>query len=120
MHKCMGCGTVFKDEDESILNGCPVCGSRFFLFIKDTKEEKKLEKIERELKKKKKVLEEAVKRKKVKKEERKEFGVETVRVVRKGVYEIDVGGLLEGKPLIILEKGGIYLVHLPSVFEKME
>lgn len=45
------------------------------------------------------------------------FGIETVKSTRSGVYEINVKGLLDGQPVIVLSKGGSYIIHLPSVFE---
>jgi len=40
--------------------------------------------------------------------------------VKEGVYKINVNALMNGKPLIIHEKGKAYLIHLPSVFEKLK
>jgi predicted nucleic acid-binding Zn-ribbon protein len=95
----------------------------------------KIEKIEEELKTKKTSLEKEIKRKiKIKKAEMKkikekikpkrfrviEFGIETVRIPREGVYEIDIDALMKKQPLIILEKGRVYFIHLPSVFEKFK
>jgi len=45
------------------------------------------------------------------------FGIETVKSTRPGVYEINIKGLLDGQPVIVLSKGGSYIIHLPSVFE---
>lgn len=124
MHRCIKCGSLYQDEDESIIKGCPVCGSRFFLFLRNEEDERKFEKIEKELKKRKSSLEKeikkSIKRKRKKKVKTIEFGVETLRIPKEGVYEINLKGLLEGKPLIILEKKGIYLVHLPSAFRMLE
>ena len=50
---------------------------------------------------------------------RPKFGIETIRVPREGVYEINLEGLLQKRPIIVLEKGKVYFVHLPSVFEKV-
>ncbi len=44
------------------------------------------------------------------------FGIETVKSVRPGIYEINIKGLLEGQPVIVLSKGGSYIIHLPSAF----
>jgi len=45
------------------------------------------------------------------------FGIETVKSTKSGVYEINVKGLLDGQPVIVLSKGGSYIIHLPSVFD---
>ncbi|MEM5790954.1 MAG: Zn-ribbon containing protein [Candidatus Aenigmatarchaeota archaeon] len=133
-HKCIRCGNLFEDNDASILRGCPNCGSIFFLYIKDQEDLKRAEEIEKELKEKDTSLEkeiekrvEEVKRKEkaeekeVKRKVRKaRFGIETVRIPREGVYEINLDALMKSKPLIVLEKGKIYFVHLPSAFEELD
>lgn len=122
MHKCIRCGYVFSDEDPSILRGCTFCGSIFFLYIKDKQDELNFEKMEKELESRNTNLEKEVEEKigkevKKRKRERKKFGIETIRIPKEGVYEINIDALMQKKPLIILEKGKIYLIHLPSVFE---
>jgi len=133
MHKCVRCGAIYQDDDPSILRGCPKCGSIFFLYLRDQQDAIQANKIEKELEAKETSLEEELKKKieekkeeektevvkeKVKKKERKiEFGIETVRIPREGVYEINLDALMQKKPLIILEKGKVYFIHLPSVFE---
>lgn len=47
------------------------------------------------------------------------FGVETVRIPKEGVYEINIDALMKKRPLIILERGKIYLIHLESAFEEV-
>ncbi|MCS7106358.1 MAG: hypothetical protein NZ942_03515 [Candidatus Aenigmarchaeota archaeon] len=128
MHKCIRCGEVFQDNDDSILRGCTHCGSIFFLYLKAPEDNKQLEEIEKELEKKETTLEKEIEKKieEIKKEEvvqkkrvrRKEFGIETVRIPKEGVYEINIDALMKKRPLIILEKGKVYFVHLPSVFER--
>jgi predicted nucleic acid-binding Zn-ribbon protein len=44
---------------------------------------------------------------------------EVVDIVAAGVYEIDVKSLLENSPVVV-KRGGTYIVHLPSLFEKLE
>jgi predicted nucleic acid-binding Zn-ribbon protein len=50
---------------------------------------------------------------------RPKFGIETIRVPREGVYEINIDALMQKRPIIVLEKGRVYFIHLPSVFEKV-
>jgi predicted nucleic acid-binding Zn-ribbon protein len=124
------CGEVFQDNDESILRGCTRCGSIFFLYLKTPEEIQQFEEIKKELEEKKTTLEEEIEKKiKEIKEERKvekrkikkpKFGIETIRIPKEGVYEINLDALMKKRPLIILEKGKIYFVHLPSVFEKVK
>jgi predicted nucleic acid-binding Zn-ribbon protein len=48
------------------------------------------------------------------------FGIETVRVPRDGVYEINIDALMKNKPIIVLERGNVYFIHLPSAFHTRE
>jgi predicted nucleic acid-binding Zn-ribbon protein len=82
--------------------------------IKIKKGEERKEKIV----KKEKTLKET-KTKKAETEEVKEKAPEVVNIVESGVYEIDVESLLEKSPVIV-RRDGTYLVHLPSLFGKVE
>jgi len=42
--------------------------------------------------------------------------INVIRIIEKGVYEINVEKLLDDSPIII-EKDGSYLIHLPSLLE---
>ncbi len=120
-HKCIRCGGIYEEGDERILRGCPVCGSVFFLYIKSENDLKVAEEIERELEKKDTSLERELE-KKIEVEKRKvkkKFGIETIRISREGVYEINLEALMKSKPIIVLEKGKVYFVHLPSLFEEL-
>lgn len=141
MHKCVRCGSSFPDNDGTILRGCTNCGSIFFLFMKSDQEAQEIQQMQKELeaketsledelmkqieKKKEEAKEEKVKEEKVEKKARKKvrrpkFGVETVKVIKEGVYEINLDALMKKRPLVIFEKGKVYFIHLPSVFEAME
>jgi predicted nucleic acid-binding Zn-ribbon protein len=89
------------------------------LEAKETTLEKELTK---QIKKKKEeVREEKARKIKVKKKMRKpKFGIETVKIIREGVYEINLDALMKKRPLIIFEKGKVYFIHLPSVFEAIK
>jgi predicted nucleic acid-binding Zn-ribbon protein len=56
------------------------------------------------------------KRPKKRKKARKKDDLGVITIVESGVYEIDVGKLLDDSPIII-EKDGTYLIHLPSLLE---
>jgi predicted nucleic acid-binding Zn-ribbon protein len=75
--------------------------------IEEKKEEVKEIKPEKRLKLKKKI-------------KKPKFGIETVRIIKEGVYEINLDALMKKRPLIIFEKGKVYFIHLPSVFETMK
>lgn len=115
-HQCIRCGSVYENNDSSILSGCN-CGSVFFAYIKSQKDVEKLKKIEEELEKQQTTLESEVE-KQVKSAEPK-FGVETIKIPQEGVYEINIDALMRNQPLIVLKKDETYLIHLSSVFEKV-
>ena len=110
-HKCLRCGRIFADDDPAILHGCPYCGSVFFLYFKTKEDLKRIERVEKKLEKKKTSLE---------KEITKKFELETIRSPREGVYEINIEALMKKKPIIILEKEMVYIIHLPSIFQKVK
>ena len=114
VHKCVRCGAVYDDDDKSIINGCKRCNSPFFLYIKDVKDAEEFERIRKGLEEKRVSLEDELRRKV------EEFGVETIRMPKEGVFEINVGALMRKEPLILLAKGKTYFIYLPSVFEKFQ
>lgn len=112
-HKCLRCGKIYEDNDASILSGCE-CGSVFFMYFRSLEDLEKFERMKKRLKKKKTTLEKELEKK------IEAFDIETVRTPKEGVYEININALFNKKPLIILEKGRAYFIHLPSVFEKVK
>jgi predicted nucleic acid-binding Zn-ribbon protein len=150
MHKCVRCGSIYQDEDESILRGCRICNSVFFLHMKSQDDIQKLDAVVKELEKKDTTLEteliKEIKKKKIERKRKKvkpvrvkkeavkkevvvvsgkkfavedKFGVETIRMPKEGVYEINIDALMRKKPMIVFERGKIYIIHLPDVFEKL-
>jgi predicted nucleic acid-binding Zn-ribbon protein len=144
-HKCVRCGSSYEDNDSTILRGCKSCGSIFFLYLKSAEDAQEIKKIENELEAHdttlEKELEKTIGEKKseitlpiveeqkieVAKEVEKhvqvqkdKFGIETVKMPKEGVYEINLEALMGKKPLIILEKGRVYFIHLPTAFEKVK
>ncbi len=114
VHKCLKCGAVYDDNDKRLVNGCPKCGSFFFAYIKEAKTVKEYKKLVEKTKKKDEDVTKELQ------EMAKKFGVETIRIPKDGVYEINVDALMKKEPLIVLVKQGTYFVYLPSVFEKFE
>ena len=52
--------------------------------------------------------------------EKRKFGVETIRVKDMGVYEINIDALMKGRPIVVLSKGGSFVISLPSAFGRKE
>ncbi|MCX8179234.1 MAG: Zn-ribbon domain-containing protein [Candidatus Aenigmarchaeota archaeon] len=118
-HKCLRCGKIYEDNDPQIINGCS-CGSVFFFFIKDKLQTDRLEEIEKILKTQKTSLENELEKEFIKVATgENNFGIETIKNPLEGVYEINLDALMKREPLVILKQGKTYLIHLPSVFEKV-
>ena len=136
-HICMNCGKKYEDDSEELLKGCS-CGSTLFLFEKDIEDQTEdesediLEENSKEAKKSKKssnkkqhkdtIVEEIDSflknlKAKFKKKTEIKFDLESIKVIKEGVYEINIGRLLEKMPLIIEIKEGSYNIHLPSAFK---
>jgi len=46
------------------------------------------------------------------------LGIETIRVLEEGKYELDVAALMKGKPLIVKTHDGIYYIDVPYAMRK--
>ncbi|MFH1786526.1 MAG: Zn-ribbon containing protein [archaeon] len=132
MHKCLRCGKVYdKEEDVPIISGC-ACGSKFFVFLKEEDKAAAAKVLDRVTLEELETLETKILEKKAaasapalvpyapaKKPHAKPklFGVETVKTLTPGVYEINIEALLNGAPVIVLQKGETYIIHLSTVFK---
>lgn len=127
--KCIRCGAVYEDNDDSILRGCK-CGSIFFLYMRKPEDIKEMKQIQQELQAKdiniEQILAEQIEEKKSKarnkksKLKRPKIATETIKVQEEGVYKINLDALMRKRPLVILERSGVYIVHLLSALEKVK
>jgi predicted nucleic acid-binding Zn-ribbon protein len=116
-HKCTKCGREFRDGSTEILKGCPSCGSRKFLFVReehrhrDVLEEKTVTEIARETSEE--VLEvEEVRGKAGDLQGR----VESIRILAPGNYELNLKKLAEGSDMVVgIGKEASYLVDISSM-----
>ena len=103
-HKCTKCGKIYQDGDYRILKGCE-CGNNRFLYVPKEKPKKKEEE-----------------RKKEEKEEIKldDFeGIESVRIIAPGMYEIKLENIFSRDGIVIaIQEEGRYMIHLPSLLKK--
>ena len=100
-HQCLNCGEIFDDGSPHLLKGCPKCGGKRFFYIK-----KPLTDEERERRIKELLKEESDK-------------PETIVIEEPGRYRLDIKSLLEDE-LIIIQKDGSYIIHLPSLFSAID
>ncbi len=115
-HRCVHCGKIIEKASDELLKGCSTCGSKFFFYIKDEKisslkEEKEITSLPE--KEKKEMEEEARKILGVEDEEEPVIlDLESIRVLGKGKYEIDIISLMNKKPIIIKIQEGKYIIDL--------
>jgi len=117
-HQCVKCGKIYEDASKELLNGCGNCTGKFFFYIKqdnlrsdfvDKLSEQDIDKIEHDIRE---LIPE------IKSAQPIVLDLETIRVVGPGKYEIDVGSLMRGKPVIIQVGEGKYFIDLPNAFKK--
>lgn len=121
-HKCTQCGREFEDGSTKILKGCPSCGGKKFLYIReaerhdDVLKEKTIDEIAQETGEE--VLE--VKPDLRKKEEIEVFErIESIRILGPGSYELNIDKLARSDEVVVgLEKEGKYVVDILSMVRK--
>jgi len=117
-HQCVKCGKIYDDASKELLAGCSNCSSKFFFFIKkeslkpdfvDKLGRADIEKMEHDIRS---LIPE------LKSTEPVILDLETIRVVGPGKYEIDIGRLMRGKPVIIQAGEGKYYIDLSTAMKK--
>lgn len=120
-HKCTQCGREFEDGSTTILKGCPSCGGKKFLYIReaerhdDVLKEKTIEEIARDTGED--VLEVRADRRRAEIEvfER----IESIRILGPGSYELNIEKLARSDEVVVgLEKEGRYVVDILSMAKK--
>ena len=120
-HKCTQCGREFRDGSVDILRGCTSCGGKKFLYVSDrvrnadVLEEKSIADIAQETKQE--VLEVKSRGPASRPTDILER-VESVRIVSRGEYELNLERLAESQDIIIGVDEGKYMLDLPSMSKK--
>lgn len=118
-HKCTQCGREFKDGSTEILKGCPSCGGKKFLFVResdrhrDVLEEKSIENLAEETKEE--ILEvETEPTRHVEMRER----IESIRVINPGSYELNIEKLAKSDEVVVkMGKDEKYVVDIISMMK---
>jgi predicted nucleic acid-binding Zn-ribbon protein len=116
-HKCTKCGREFKSGSTEILKGCPSCGGKKFLYVreserhKDVLEEKSIEEIVEE------TQEEVLEVKDEKPLKADAFDrIESIRVLRPGSYELNIEKLAHSDEVVVrLGNDEKYMVDILSM-----
>jgi predicted nucleic acid-binding Zn-ribbon protein len=100
MHKCIRCGKPVSDLSQ-IEKGCG-CGSKAFVFVRDARQQDEVDTrwIESEVANVSKNGKSVV------------LEVENIKMLEKGVFEIDLNSLMKN-PLVFKDVNGVYYVKLP-------
>ena len=115
-HKCTQCGREFEDGSTTILKGCPSCGGKKFLYIReaerhdDVLEEKSIEEIARETGEDVLEVRDERKREEIEVFER----IESIRILAPGSYELNIEKLARSDEVVLgLEKEEIWWISSP-------
>ena len=120
-HKCTQCGREFEDGSTKILKGCPSCGGKKFLYIReaerhdDVLKEKTIEEIARETGEDVLEVREDKRRAEIEVFER----IESIRILGPGSYELNLERLARSDEVVVgLEKEGRYAADILSMAKK--
>ncbi len=119
-HQCVRCNKLYPDGSKELLEGCPICGGKFFFFIRKEAVEEQKPLIENLTKEDRLDIEKDVKDIMGIKDEDKPvvLDLESIRILKPGQYEIDIVKLLKDKTLIYRLEDGKYIIDLNSTFNK--
>ena len=114
-HKCTKCGKIYPDGDYRILNGCE-CGNNKFLYVPKERLAERASETEKDVKL------ESESKKKPEDVKIEDFeGIESVKIIAPGMYEIKLENILSRDGIVIaLQEEGRYMIHLPSLLKKRE
>lgn len=111
-HQCLKCESIYDNTSDVIIQGCPKCGSKLFLFMKKIP----IEKADIELSKEQKdiILKEVESLIDLNEIDKPIIlKLENVRVLAPGKYEIDINQLMKReKPLIYKIQDGTYIIDI--------
>lgn len=111
-HQCLGCDKIFDNTTDAIIKGCPECGNKLFLFVKQIPKEK--DQIEISKQQKDLILKEIESMVDIEDTDSPIIlRLENIRVIAPGKYEIDINQLMKKeKPIIYKIQEGTYIIDL--------
>ncbi len=122
-HMCVECKHILESGELDLDRGCPVCGGKKFQYIRPARKDvRKLTvaeyvalaaREEGQAPEKKEAPKAPEKKEAPKAQDR----VESVRILEKGRYDINLPVLLSRKELVMSKEEGVYIVDLPSAMK---
>jgi len=122
-HQCVKCSRIIPVATREILEGCSVCGGKFFFYIR----EEQLEKLQHEI-----VEIPEMEKKKIERDVRDIAGItdinapvildfESVRVTGEGKFELDLTNLFnKDRPLVYKLEEGKYMIDLARTMKNYD
>ncbi|MFZ5955292.1 MAG: Zn-ribbon domain-containing protein [Nanoarchaeota archaeon] len=126
-HQCIHCSRIIEAGSHEILEGCSICGGKFFFYVRDEDMARLKEKKSNEAVK---TIElNPIEKKQVEKEIRDILNIEdeaepvildleSVKVLGPGKFEIDLVRLMNKKPIVFKLEEGKYVIDLESGFDR--
>ncbi len=121
-HMCVSCSHVLESGELDIDKGCPVCGGKKFQYIRPARKDVRkltvaeyvaLAAEEEATEKKETPTPPSEKKEAPKPQDR----IESVRILEKGRYDINLPVLLSRKEIVMSKEEGVYVVDLPSAMK---
>ncbi|MFW6026952.1 MAG: Zn-ribbon domain-containing protein [Nanoarchaeota archaeon] len=111
-HQCLKCEKVYDNTSNAIIVGCPNCGSKLFLYIKNMPKDET--EIELNSHKKDMIIQEISNFVDIEETQKPIiFKLENIRVLSPGKYEIDINQLMKKeKPIVYKVDEGTYVIDL--------
>lgn len=111
-HQCLKCEAMYDNTSNVIIEGCPNCSSKLFLYVKKVPEKKaeiELTKEEKDL-----IMQEISSFVDISEAEKPIIlKLENIRVLSPGKYEIDINQLMKkDKPIVYKVQDGTYVIDL--------
>jgi hypothetical protein len=116
-HRCIKCGTIYKDGSDSLIKGCE-CGNKYFFFFKseDMKIQDEFDRLSDEDRME---IEQEIEELIPIADDNKPIilDIESINIDSPGKFEIDLVNLFKRKPVIYKAGEGKYFIDIASTFQ---
>jgi predicted nucleic acid-binding Zn-ribbon protein len=123
-HRCIECKSILESGELDLSTGCPVCGGKKFQYYKVKRDikarghkEAPAPKAEPADEAKPEAKEPEAREPEARDKKAAHERIESVRILEKGSYDINLPVLLSRKELVMSKEEGVYVVDLPSALK---